>query len=218
MRRATATTAPSAAKIGDYLAQAFIGRVSAFYPFFPEGPLVRVHFIIGRSGGPTPEVPRATLEREIEAIVRTWTDGLVRSARTRAIRRKPRALVQALSRRLFRRLPRSLFAGGGRGRRRDHRGAVGRAPARRRFPSPPGRRPALRRPQGVEPGAADSAVGARAGAGEHGLPGRRRAHLPDRAARRRQRLAPRHAAGARRRRGHRPAGDARRRWKPPSSR
>ena len=63
-------------KIGDYLAQAFHGRVSAFYPFFPEGPLVRVHFIIGRSGGPTPEVPRATLERDIEAMIRTWTDGL----------------------------------------------------------------------------------------------------------------------------------------------
>ena len=63
-------------KIGAYLAQAFIGRVSAFYPFFPEGPLVRVHFIIGRSGGPTPEVARATLEREIETIIRTWTDGL----------------------------------------------------------------------------------------------------------------------------------------------
>ncbi len=63
-------------KIGEYLARAFIGRVSAFYPFFPEGPLVRVHFIIGRSGGPTPDVPRATLEREIETIVRTWTDGL----------------------------------------------------------------------------------------------------------------------------------------------
>ncbi len=41
-------------KIGTYLASAFIGRVSAFYPFFPdEGPLVRVHFIIGRSGGAT---------------------------------------------------------------------------------------------------------------------------------------------------------------------
>src|SRR5215470_9134134 len=33
--------------IGDYLADAYKGRVSAFYPFFPEGPLVRVHFIIG---------------------------------------------------------------------------------------------------------------------------------------------------------------------------
>ena len=64
------------ARIGAYLAQAFIGRVSAFYPFFPEGPLVRVHFIIGRSDGSTPQVPRATLEREVEAIVRTWSDGL----------------------------------------------------------------------------------------------------------------------------------------------
>ena len=45
------------AKIGAYLANAFIGRVSAFYPYFPdEGPLVRVHFIIGRSGGPTPDI------------------------------------------------------------------------------------------------------------------------------------------------------------------
>jgi glutamate dehydrogenase len=64
------------AKIGAYLANAFIGRVSAFYPYFPdEGPLVRVHFIIGRSGGPTPDIERATLEREVEAIIRTWSDG-----------------------------------------------------------------------------------------------------------------------------------------------
>jgi glutamate dehydrogenase len=63
-------------KIGDYLATAYLGRVSAFYPFFPEGPLVRVHFIIGRSGGSTPDVPRETLEREIANIVRSWTDGL----------------------------------------------------------------------------------------------------------------------------------------------
>jgi glutamate dehydrogenase len=68
------------AKIGAYLASAFIGRVSAFYPFFPgEGPLVRVHFIIGRSGGPTPEIYRATLEREVAAIIRTWSDGLSRA-------------------------------------------------------------------------------------------------------------------------------------------
>jgi glutamate dehydrogenase len=63
-------------KIGDYLASAFIGRVSAFYPFFPEGPLVRVHFIIGRSGGASPEIDSATLEREVGTIVRSWTDGL----------------------------------------------------------------------------------------------------------------------------------------------
>ena len=55
-------------KIGSYLANAFIGRVSAFYPYFPdEGPLVRVHFIIGRSGGPTPAVERSTLEQEVQS-------------------------------------------------------------------------------------------------------------------------------------------------------
>src|SRR5262249_45526307 len=34
-------------QIGDYLADVYKGHLSAFYPFFPEGPLVRVHFIIG---------------------------------------------------------------------------------------------------------------------------------------------------------------------------
>ena len=63
-------------KIGDYLAQAFNGRVSAFYPYFPEGPLVRVHFIIGRSGGEATAVPRETLERDVADIVRSWSDGL----------------------------------------------------------------------------------------------------------------------------------------------
>jgi glutamate dehydrogenase len=63
-------------RIGDYLSRAFIGHVSAFYPFFPEGPLVRVHFVIGRSGGATPVIDSATLEREVAAIVRSWCDGL----------------------------------------------------------------------------------------------------------------------------------------------
>ena len=49
--------------IGTYLAGAYKGRVSAFYPFFPEGPLVRVHFIIARLGGETPNPDRATLEQ-----------------------------------------------------------------------------------------------------------------------------------------------------------
>ncbi len=62
--------------IGDYLAGAYKGRVSAFHPFFPEGPLVRVHFIIGLSEGARPDPDRASLERGVEAIVRTWTDEL----------------------------------------------------------------------------------------------------------------------------------------------
>ncbi|MGE3995845.1 MAG: NAD-glutamate dehydrogenase, partial [Variibacter sp.] len=62
--------------IGQYLARVFNGRVSAFYPFFTEGPLVRVHFIIGRSDAETPRPPRAELEHEVGVIVRTWSDAL----------------------------------------------------------------------------------------------------------------------------------------------
>src|SRR5947199_181895 len=63
-------------KIGDCLARAYNGRVSAFRPFFPEGPMVRVHFIIGRLEGEAPDPERTGLERAVEAIVRTWTDTL----------------------------------------------------------------------------------------------------------------------------------------------
>src|SRR6266550_6808723 len=62
--------------IGDYLAEAYKGRVSAFHPFFPEGQLVRVHFIIALSPGEAANPDRANLERAIEAIVRTWVDEL----------------------------------------------------------------------------------------------------------------------------------------------
>jgi glutamate dehydrogenase len=63
-------------EIGAYLAEVYHGRVSAFYPWFPDGPLVRVHFIIGRDAGETPSLDRETLEDAISAIVRTWTDAL----------------------------------------------------------------------------------------------------------------------------------------------
>jgi glutamate dehydrogenase len=62
--------------IGDYFAEVYHGRVAAFYPFFPEGPLVRVHFIIALTPGDAPNPDRATLERAVEALVRTWTDDL----------------------------------------------------------------------------------------------------------------------------------------------
>ncbi len=62
--------------IGDYLAKAFNGRVRDFHPFFPEGPLVRVHFIIDRNEGPAPDPDRATLDRAVADIVRSWVDCL----------------------------------------------------------------------------------------------------------------------------------------------
>jgi glutamate dehydrogenase len=64
------------AKIGDYLANAFGGTIVAYYPFFPEGPLVRVHFIVRRVGGATVPVERAKLEEDVSGIIRSWTDGL----------------------------------------------------------------------------------------------------------------------------------------------
>jgi glutamate dehydrogenase len=63
-------------RIGALLAEAYNGRVTAFTPFFPEGPLVRVHFIIGRNDGPRPEVDEKELERKITEITRTWADQL----------------------------------------------------------------------------------------------------------------------------------------------
>ncbi|HTV67514.1 MAG TPA: NAD-glutamate dehydrogenase [Rhizobiaceae bacterium] len=67
-------------EIGAYLKTVFEGRLSAFYPAFPEGSLARVHFIIGRSGGKTPKVEQAALEAAIRDIVRTWEDALTEAA------------------------------------------------------------------------------------------------------------------------------------------
>ncbi|MDG4883314.1 NAD-glutamate dehydrogenase [Mesorhizobium sp. WSM4884] len=67
-------------KIGTYLKTVFEGRLSAYYPAFPEGGLARVHFIIGRSGGKTPKIEQATIEAAIRDIVRTWEDALSEAA------------------------------------------------------------------------------------------------------------------------------------------
>jgi glutamate dehydrogenase len=64
------------AAIGDCLAQAFDGRLSAFNPFFPEGPLVRIQFMILRTEGEARNPDRASLDRAVEGIVRSWVDGL----------------------------------------------------------------------------------------------------------------------------------------------
>ncbi|QRM49013.1 NAD-glutamate dehydrogenase [Rhizobium sp. BG6] len=59
-------------RIGTYLKTVYDGRVSAYYPAFPEGGVARVHFIIGRSGGKTPRIPQAKLEEAIRAITARW--------------------------------------------------------------------------------------------------------------------------------------------------
>ncbi|HVB88652.1 MAG TPA: NAD-glutamate dehydrogenase, partial [Beijerinckiaceae bacterium] len=61
---------------GAELARIYDGRVSAVYPFYPEGPLVRVHYIIGRYEGRTPQPSRESVEAAISAVTRTWSDAL----------------------------------------------------------------------------------------------------------------------------------------------
>lgn len=67
------------ARLGEYFADVFKGRVSAFYPYFPDGPLARVHFIIGRDEGKTPDPDRAALEAAVEEIVTNWSDDFERA-------------------------------------------------------------------------------------------------------------------------------------------
>jgi len=86
----------SAARIavGEYLASAYQGRVSAYYPFFPEGPNVRVHYIIGRrDGGETPNIPRSVLEDSVESIIRSWSDGFAEALRQTHDSEKARDLL-----------------------------------------------------------------------------------------------------------------------------
>ncbi|MEM7424743.1 MAG: NAD-glutamate dehydrogenase [Pseudomonadota bacterium] len=64
------------AEVGDMLAEAYEGVVSTFYPSFPEGTLVRVHYIIGHRGGEMPHPDVAALEAKMAEIIRTWDDRL----------------------------------------------------------------------------------------------------------------------------------------------
>ncbi len=70
-------------KIGAYLAERYAGRLSTWYPYFPEGDLVRLHVIIGRNGGPVPEPEVAELEADIAELVRSFADRLVAIAPSR---------------------------------------------------------------------------------------------------------------------------------------
>jgi glutamate dehydrogenase len=80
--------------IGDALAQAYRGEVAAFYPFFPEGPLVRVHFIINRGEEALADPDRAVLEKAVEGVVRTWIDGLAEALSAAYPSAKARALIE----------------------------------------------------------------------------------------------------------------------------
>jgi glutamate dehydrogenase len=73
------------ASIAQYLAEQYDGRISAYYPHFLEGELVRVHIIIGRNGGPTPRPSRGDLEARVEALTRGFGDTLAAAAADPAV-------------------------------------------------------------------------------------------------------------------------------------
>lgn len=70
-------------RIGEQLASAYNCRVSSFYPFFTQGPLVRIHFILARLEGARPAVDEAELEGRVRATTQNWQDRLAGSLRGR---------------------------------------------------------------------------------------------------------------------------------------
>ncbi|MEZ5966415.1 MAG: NAD-glutamate dehydrogenase [Planctomycetota bacterium] len=65
---------------GEVLRDAFAGRISAVYPSYGDGPLARVHYIIGTDPGHPEPNPRQ-LENDIARLARTWHDAFDAEAR-----------------------------------------------------------------------------------------------------------------------------------------
>lgn len=63
-------------RIGEMLADIYRGRMVTYQPYFTAGPLVRVHFIIGRYEGATPNIDEEELEARVSEITQTWEDRL----------------------------------------------------------------------------------------------------------------------------------------------
>jgi glutamate dehydrogenase len=61
-------------RAGALLAEAYGGRVSAYYPYFSDAPLARVHFIIGFTPGDHQSPDLRAIEAQVAAVARTWED------------------------------------------------------------------------------------------------------------------------------------------------
>lgn len=68
-------------EVGEILRSTFNGRISAYYPSFNDGPLARVHYIIGLDPGAPKGPPVEEIEARIAAAVRTWADDLKEALR-----------------------------------------------------------------------------------------------------------------------------------------
>ncbi len=72
-------------RIGKILAQAWGGRLSAWYPQLSDAPLVRIHYIIGVSPGEHPTPDAAALEAEVAEAGRSWIDRFEGALRAAAV-------------------------------------------------------------------------------------------------------------------------------------
>ncbi|MBW8858213.1 MAG: NAD-glutamate dehydrogenase, partial [Caulobacter sp.] len=61
-------------RAGKILAEAFEGRVSAYYPSFSDAPLARVHYVLGVTPGKHGDPDLAALEVAVAETARTWDD------------------------------------------------------------------------------------------------------------------------------------------------
>ncbi|HEX5378381.1 MAG TPA: NAD-glutamate dehydrogenase [Phenylobacterium sp.] len=61
-------------RAGALLAEAYGGRVSAYYPYFSDAPLARVHFIIGFTPGDHRTPDLRAIEAQVATVSRTWKD------------------------------------------------------------------------------------------------------------------------------------------------
>ncbi|WP_395651706.1 NAD-glutamate dehydrogenase [Brevundimonas sp.] len=68
-------------RIGAILAQAWGGRMSAWYPLLSDTPLVRVHYILGVTPGDHPTPDPVALEAAVTEAGRSWIDRFETAAR-----------------------------------------------------------------------------------------------------------------------------------------
>ena len=72
-------------RVGEFLAKAFRGRVSAYYPRYSDDALARVHFIIGTTPGDTAHPDLAELEAQATNAARSWSDDFDTAVRASAL-------------------------------------------------------------------------------------------------------------------------------------
>ena len=125
-------------RVGEMLAQAYGGRLSAFYIALGDAPLARIQYIIGTDPARPREVDEAVLEAAVAQAARSFGERLGEALTVERGEAAAAGAARPLARRLPARLPRERHRRAGRGRPRAGGARAGRRAARRR-PVAPGR-------------------------------------------------------------------------------